>query len=261
MLVYFGRTSVMLRYLKNNASILGGVSQNEYNLFMLRTAIYRLNLGLSFTFSSLILISAAIPASAQFSLEYKPVTSQLAQNSEPPEEAESAPTPEDLTEPDETRSLVLSDSVLSLEGGERLMKEAGEAIDTEQYGLAVTKLKQSRKIFNQLSTFHLQLANSFSGIDSDIYESQRQSALKTGQLRDEATYRLALVHRAQNSPELAVPLLIQIIRSQNPTSELGRKSYQQLYELGFVSNEYNRTPAAPAPPTAPPANAPTEAGN
>ena len=246
----------------NNASIRCGVSQNEYNLFMLRTAIYRLHLGLPLTFSFLFLLSAGIPASAQFSLGYEPQKSQLAQNTEASEGEESPSTPEDLTEPDETRSLVLSDSVLSLEGGERLMNEAGEAIDAEEYALAVTKLKQSRQIFNQLSTFHLQLANSFSGIDSDIYESQRQSALKTGQLRDEATYRLALVHRAQNSPELAVPLLIQIIRSQNPTSELGRKSYQQLYELGFVSNEYNRTPAAsPAPPSAPPANVPTEAGN
>ena len=53
-------------------------------------------------------------------------------------------------------------------------------------------------------------------------------------MRDAATYQLALVHRAQDQPELAVPLLVQIIRSQNPTTDLGKKSYQQLYELGFV---------------------------
>ncbi len=34
--------------------------------------------------------------------------------------------------------------------------------------------------------------------------------------------------------ELAVPLLVQIIRSQQPTRDLGQKSYQQLLELGFV---------------------------
>lgn len=42
-------------------------------------------------------------------------------------------------------------------------------------------------------------------------------------MRDEATYQLALVHRAQNKPELAVPLLIQIVKSQNPTRDLGKK--------------------------------------
>ena len=138
------------------------------------------------------------------------------------------------------------------------MNEAKDAINGEKYDIAAQKLIQARKIFNQLSNFHLQLANSFSGIDPTIYEAQRNSALQTGQLRDEATYRLALVHRAQNKPELAVPLLIQIIRSQNPTSELGRKSYQQLYEIGFVSDPYSgptKAPAATPPnssPTAPP---------
>jgi hypothetical protein len=137
-----------------------------------------------------------------------------------------------------------SNSILSMRGGEQLMKEASDAIGSEQYNVAINKLQQARKIFNQLSNFHLQLAESFSGIDSQIYESNRDNALKSGQLRDEATYQLALVHRAQNQPELAVPLLVQIIRSQDPTSELGKKSYQQLYELGFVESPY--APAAPS---------------
>lgn len=53
-------------------------------------------------------------------------------------------------------------------------------------------------------------------------------------MRDDATYKLALVHRAQNQSELSVPLLIQVINSQNPRSELGTKAYQQLFEIGFV---------------------------
>lgn len=126
-----------------------------------------------------------------------------------------------------------TESLLSLEGGQRLMQEAEEAISQENYDLAATKLQQARRIFNQLSNFYLQLAESFAGIDNRITEEQRAGALKTASFRDESTYQLALVHRA-NKPELAVPLLIQIIRSQNPSSELGKKSYQQLYEIGFV---------------------------
>ncbi|NEO03606.1 MAG: hypothetical protein F6K50_52455, partial [Moorea sp. SIO3I7] len=76
--------------------------------------------------------------------------------------------------------------------------------------------------------------------DNRVYESQRQKALETAEKRDQATYRLALVHRANDQPELAVPLLIQIIRSQNPTRELGKKSYQQLFELGFVDSPFPR---------------------
>ncbi len=154
---------------------------------------------------------------------------------------------EDLTDPSNLRPLTQADSLLSLQGGEKLMFEASEAINQENYDLAASKLQQARKIFNQLSNFHLQLANSFSGIDTKIYESQRNSALKTGQMRDSATYQLALVHRAQNQPELAVPLLIQVIRSQNPTTDLGKKCYQQLYELGFVDVPFSTSPTATSP--------------
>jgi thioredoxin-like negative regulator of GroEL len=146
-------------------------------------------------------------------------------------------TPE--TDNDNTvRPVNQTESMLSLSGGEKLMEEAKVAINAENYDLASTKLQQARRIFNQLSNFYIQLAESFSGIDNRIADSQKVGALKTAGLRDEATYQLALVHRAQNKPELAVPLLIQIIRSQNPTSELGRKSYQQLYEIGFVETPF-----------------------
>lgn len=155
--------------------------------------------------------------------------------------------PDDPSDPNNLRPLTQADSLLSLQGGEKLMSEANEAINGENYTLATNKLQQARKIFNQLSNFYLQLANSFSGIDTKIFEDQRNKALKTGQMRDSATYQLALVHRAQNQPELAVPLLIQIIRSQNPTTDLGKKSYQQLYELGFVDVPFSTTPTATSP--------------
>jgi len=147
----------------------------------------------------------------------------------------------DITEPNIVAPIRQTDTLLSLQGGEKLMMEAEQAINQGNYAVAETKLQQARRIFNQLSNFYLQLADSFSGIDNRITADQRSGALRTAALRDESTYQLALVHRAQNKPELSVPLLIQIIRSQNPTSELGRKSYQQLYEIGFVQVPFERS--------------------
>jgi hypothetical protein len=132
-----------------------------------------------------------------------------------------------------------STSILSVPGGKNLMTEAAEAINAQQYDVAASKLQNARQVFNQLSNFYLQLFNSFSGLDNRIAEKQRAKALETGQLRDEATYQLALVHRSQNQPELSVPLLIQVIGSQNPSSELGKKAYQQLYEIGFVEDTFS----------------------
>ena len=114
------------------------------------------------------------------------------------------------------------------------MQEATVAISSQNYPVAQKKLQDARQVFNQLSNFYQELASTFVGINSQVSESQRDRAIETAQLRDEATFQLALVHRAQNQPELSVPLLIQIIRSQNPTSELGKQAYQELFELGFV---------------------------
>lgn len=142
-----------------------------------------------------------------------------------------------ILEPNDTNILQPSaqnNSILSMAGGQRLMEEAEQAISAQNYTLAAQKLQEARQVFNQLSNFYQELNASFSGIDNRVSDSQRQKALQTAQKRDEATFKLALLHRSQNQPELAVPLLVQIIRSQNPTRDLGRRAYQQLFELGFV---------------------------
>ncbi|MGF1589229.1 MAG: tetratricopeptide repeat protein [Pleurocapsa sp.] len=165
--------------------------------------------------------------------------------------AESTPSPDaDSSTPTQ------SESIFSIEGGNRLMKEAEQAIDAQQYDLAAEKLQSARQVFNQLSNFYLQLFNSFSGLDNAAAESHRKKALDTSIQRDQATYQLALVHRAQNQPELSIPLLVQIVTSQSPGIGLGRKAYEQLLEIGFVDTPYtppnpaNNQPPAPQTPPA-----------
>ncbi|MEN9215401.1 MAG: hypothetical protein Q6J44_00490 [Gloeomargarita sp. DG02_4_bins_56] len=152
--------------------------------------------------------------------------------------------------------------LLSVPGGRKLMDEAAQAIARNDYKLAVSKLQDARQVFNQVSTFHSQLVSSFTGIDNQVAESQRRRAGEAAEMRDQATYQLALVHRAQQEPDLAVPLLVQIIRSQQPTRELGQKAYQQLLEIGFVDVPFPRfgdtapkpsTPVVPAQPQSRPA--------
>lgn len=156
--------------------------------------------------------------------------------------------PETSQEPDNQDLRPLAQGILSVQGGQQLMGEASSAVSAQDYDLAVNKLQQARQVFNQLSNFYQDLASSFAGIDTRISDAQREQAFQTAQMRDEATYQLALVHRAQNKPELAVPLLVQIVRSQNPTRDLGKKAYQQLFELGFVETPYPRGgEATPAP--------------
>ncbi|WP_218596631.1 hypothetical protein [Chroogloeocystis siderophila] len=156
--------------------------------------------------------------------------------------------PLDPSNPNVLRPTPQNNTLLSTAAGQRLMTEASNAVASQNYTLATQKLQEAREVFNQMSNFYQELAASFSGIDNRVADSQRKKALETAQMRDDATYQLALVHRAQNRSELAVPLLVQIIRSQNPTRDLGKKAYQQLFELGFVDTPFPRTGATTTPP-------------
>ncbi len=170
------------------------------------------------------------------------------------------PTNVEPLSPDVARS-----GLFSIAAGKNLMAESRSAVSSQNYDLAAKKLQDSRSIFNQLSNFYQALTSSFQGVNRVAADSHRRKALETAQLRDEATYQLALVYRSQNKPEKSIPLLIEIIRSQNPSRDLGKKSYQQLVELGFVDTPLPQTkekksdkkskeeaaPPAAAPPTAP----------
>ncbi|HZG38386.1 MAG TPA: hypothetical protein VEZ50_06850 [Nodosilinea sp.] len=153
---------------------------------------------------------------------------------------------------DPVRPLNQATSSLSIASGQQLMAEASTAIADQNYVLAEEKLRQARDGFNQISTYYQELAQMFVGVDTQINRSNREKALETAQLRDQATYQLALVYRSQNQPNQAVPLLMEILRSQQPTRDLGQRAYQQLFELGFVDAPYTgraaTTPAEPATP-------------
>jgi hypothetical protein len=163
-------------------------------------------------------------------------------------------TPLNAQEAAESTPSTTTESIFSIEGGKKLMMEADQAIDNQQYDLAVQKLQSARQVYNQLSNFYLQLFNSFTGIDNAAAESHRTKALETSIERDNATYQLALVHRAQNKSELSIPLLVQIVTSQSPGSGLGKKAYEQLLEIGFVDVPFtppgqgNNPSVQPSPP-------------
>lgn len=142
----------------------------------------------------------------------------------------------------------LSSTTLSLEGANQLRAEAEAAIGKQDYATAEAKLKTARETLNQISVYYQDLAQMFVGVDTAIHRTHRDQALQAAQLRDEVSYQLALVYRAKNQPDLAVPLLMEILRSQQPNRELGQKAYQQLFELGFVSAPYTARPAPTSGP-------------
>ena len=134
----------------------------------------------------------------------------------------------------------LGDNGFSISAADQLADEASEAIAAQQYTTAINKLDEARRLYNQLSLYYEELAAFFLGIDTRQNQSNREKALETAQKRDEVTYQLALVYRTQDRPQDAIPLLMDILRSQQPTRDLGAQAYQQLFEMGFVDDPYER---------------------
>ena len=54
-----------------------------------------------------------------------------------------------------------------------------------------------------------------------------------------ANLRLAALFRKQNQPEVAVPVLVEVVRLMTPAKEQGRKAYEDLLELGFADTPYS----------------------
>ncbi len=140
--------------------------------------------------------------------------------------------------PTQTAPQPADTGLLSLGGAKRLMDQAKTAISSQNYPLAIKTLQEARDVANEVSNLYQDLAGSFSAIDNNIARQQRSQALAAAEMRDQVTYQLALVYRSQNQPDLAVPLLVEVVKSQQPTRTTGQKAYGQLYELGFVKTPY-----------------------
>jgi tetratricopeptide (TPR) repeat protein len=132
----------------------------------------------------------------------------------------------------------VSTSEFSVPHADKLVAEGTAAIATQDYTAAIAKLDEARELYNQLSLFYQELAQMFFGVDTRQNRSNRDLAIEAAQKRDETTYQLALIYRSQGQPEEAIPLLMEVLRSQQPTRDLGEQAYQQLFEMGFVEAPY-----------------------
>jgi tetratricopeptide (TPR) repeat protein len=132
----------------------------------------------------------------------------------------------------------VSTSEFSVPHADKLVAEGTAAIATQDYTEAIAKLDEARELYNQLSLFYQELAQMFFGVDTRQNRSNRDLAIEAAQKRDETTYQLALIYRSQGQPEEAIPLLMEVLRSQQPTRDLGEQAYQQLFEMGFVEAPY-----------------------
>ena len=110
--------------------------------------------------------------------------------------------------------------------------------------IALKEFQVARKTARLLQGFYRDLSGSFRGLDARIPREMGTKGRETLGLLAEANLRLAALFRRQNQPEIAVPVLVEVVKLMTPAQPQGRKAYQSLLELGFVDTEFKG--AAPA---------------
>ena len=82
------------------------------------------------------------------------------------------------------------------------------------------------------------MSGSFRGLDARVPREMDAKGRDTLKLYATVNLRLAALHRKQNQPEMAVPLLVEVVRLMTPAKLEGQRAYQSLLELGFVETPY-----------------------
>ncbi|MCT0202793.1 hypothetical protein KQ302_01040 [Synechococcus sp. CS-602] len=107
----------------------------------------------------------------------------------------------------------------------------------------------ARDVSLRLLGLYRDLSGAFRGLDARIPREMDQKGREALELLAQSNLRLAALLRRQNEPEVAVPLLVEVVRVMTPAREEGRRAYQALVELGFTTTPY--TAGTPAPGTTP----------
>ena len=97
---------------------------------------------------------------------------------------------------------------------------------------------EARLAARKLAGFYRTLSGAFRGLDARIPREMDDKGRQALELQATIDLRLAAVLRRMNQPEVAVPLLVEVVQIMSPASPQGQKAYQTLVELGFVATPY-----------------------
>ena len=135
---------------------------------------------------------------------------------------------------------VLSDNskTLSISNVQYFIKEGDKFIKNADFDNAKDSYLNARKLAKQLASFYSDLNTAFIGVDARIPNEVQRKGRETLQILAESNERLAFLYIKDGKPDVAVPLLVEIIRIMSPNTAEGKEAYKSLIRLGFVETEY-----------------------
>ena len=144
----------------------------------------------------------------------------------------------EVNNPKDYKVLSNENKKLSIANVEYFIKQGDKYIKNDDFDKAKDSYLDARKLAKQLASFYSDLNTAFIGIDARIPNETQRKGKATLKILAETNDRLATLYIKNKKPDVAVPLLIEIIRIMSPNSPEGKEAYEKLIQLGFVETTY-----------------------
>ena len=138
----------------------------------------------------------------------------------------------------EYKVLSSTNKKLSISDVKDYINEGDNLVKNGDFEKAKKTYDKARNLARQLAGFYRDLNSSFKGLDARIPLELDKKGRKSIKIWAESNARLASLYKRKKQPEVAVPLLVEIIRLMTPNSPEGKEAYENLLELGFVDTTY-----------------------
>ena len=140
--------------------------------------------------------------------------------------------------PNEYKVLSNTNKKLSISNVQDYLTEGDNLVKNGDFEQAKQNYDKARNLAKQLAGFYRDLNGSFKGLDARIPLEMDKKGRKSIKIWAQSNARLASLYKRKKQPEVAVPLLVEIIRLMSPNSVEGKEAYENLLQLGFVDTTY-----------------------
>ena len=129
---------------------------------------------------------------------------------------------------------------LSIAKVEYFLKQGDKSFKSDDFENAKDSYLAARNLATQLASFYSDLNKAFTGVDARIPNEMKEKGKASLQILAESNSRLAALYIRNEKADVAVPLLVEIIRIMSPDSPEGKVAYESLIQLGFVETIFRR---------------------
>tara|TARA_Y100000589_G_C26966849_1_gene552979 strand:- start:169 stop:687 length:519 start_codon:yes stop_codon:yes gene_type:complete len=140
--------------------------------------------------------------------------------------------------PQNYKVLSINNDKFSIINVKNFIAKGDDFIKKGNYEKAKDSYDKARNLARQLSGFYRDLSGSFRGIDARIPREMDTKGRESLRIWADSNSRLSKLYKLKKQPEVAVPLLVEIIKIMSPSSPEGKSAYNELMELGFVVTPY-----------------------